>query len=121
VDKIYLAIPFTGCEEISFKYANEIAALLIGEGHFVFSPISHSYPIWKTNLVEHSFDTWLELDKNFVDWASEIHVVVFEEEGWLKIKNSKGVQLELDWAKEKNKPIKYLEYNLQTHKINYFN
>ena len=49
--KIYLAIPFSGIEEKSFKAATEIAGLLISKGYIVFSPITHSHPINKCNIV----------------------------------------------------------------------
>ena len=43
--KIYLAIPYSGHIEKSFRLANEIAAELIQKGFIVFSPISMSHPI----------------------------------------------------------------------------
>ena len=110
--KIYLAIPFSKVEEIRFACANEVAAILIKEGHFVFSPISHSYPIEKTNLVESTYNLWLRLDKAFVDWAEEIWVInIIGHDGMRLITNSRGVQQEMKWAEEQNKPVIIVNYN----------
>ena len=121
--KIYLAIPFIGMgEDLSFKCANEVAALLIIKGMFIFSPISHSYPIWKTGLVGHTHEIWLPFDKPFVDWCDELFIInVIDnniKDGLELIKNSKGVQQEIIWAKEQNKPIKIINYNTTTKILN---
>lgn len=110
--KIYLAIPFSKIEELSFACANEVAAILIKEGHFVFSPISHSYPIEQTALVESTYSLWLRLDKAFVDWAEEIWVInIIGHDGMRLITNSRGVQQEMKWAEEQNKPVIRINYN----------
>lgn len=118
--KIYLAIPFSSIEDLSFKCANEVASLLIKEGYFVFSPISHSYPIWKTEMVEHTYEVWLTLDKVFVDWCEEVWIVNIIEDnldGLDLIEHSKGVQTELAWAKEQGKKVKVISYNLKTREL----
>jgi hypothetical protein len=120
--KIYLAIPFSGIEDDSFKSANEVASLLIKDGYFIFSPISHSYPIWKTEMVEHTYEVWLDQDKVFVDWADEvwiINIITNKFNGLSKIEDSKGCQIEINWAKEQNKPIKVIDYNLETKQLTY--
>jgi hypothetical protein len=121
--KIYLAIPFTGLEDLSFKCASEVAALLIKQEHYVFSPISHFYPIQKTELVEDNYGVWLRQDKIFVDWADEIYLVSIMGEGFPMdgeelIKNSNGCKVEINWAKEQNKPIKIVDYDF-THQVIY--
>lgn len=110
--KIYLAIPFSGIEDISFKVANEVASLLIATGeYYVFSPISHSYPIWKTEMVPHTYDVWLGQDEEFVRWCDEVYVInIVGFEGLERIEKSKGVQIELGWAKEQDKNIKIINY-----------
>jgi hypothetical protein len=114
--KIYLAIPFTGIEELSFKCANEVASLLLAEGHYVYSPISHSYPIWNTGMVDHTYDVWLRLDKEFVTWADVLYVVTIKGMGE-RTKNSKGVNMEIAWANEQNKTIVWIIYDPETKKI----
>lgn len=116
--KIYLAIPFSNLEELSFQCANEVASLLIGQGHYVYSPISHSYPIWHTTLVPHTYDVWLRLDSEFVRWSEWVYVVnIVGHNGSRLIEESKGVQMELGWAKEQNKGIVEVFYNPITKTI----
>jgi len=109
--KIYLAIPYTLVEMKSFSTANKIAHDLIEDGNIVFSPISHSHPIWLEGMKVLGADVWLEQDKEFVKWCDELHVVVLKKpyKGLDLIKKSKGIQLELKWAKQYKKPIKYIE------------
>ena len=122
VDKrIYLATPYTGVEELSFLVACEVGALLINQGFFVFSPISHSHPIWKTGSTDNTHDIWMRQDHEFVTWCDEVWVIKVEQiEDWnQRIENSRGVQLELSWARDYYKPIKYISYNLVTKSIRY--
>lgn len=109
--KIYLAIPYSGIEEESYQAANKVAAKLIADGNIVFSPITHSHPI-KLGITQNTYETWLAQDKAFVDWADEIYIVILCkgldcEYGITKVENSKGVQAEIAWANEQNKPINF--------------
>jgi len=119
--KIYLAIPFSGIEDLSFKVANEVASLLIATGeYYVFSPISHSYPIWKTEMVEHAYDVWLDQDEAFVTWSDEVWVVNIEgHDGLNRINKSTGVQKELNWATEYGHTFKRIDYNPETKELKY--
>ena len=103
--KIYLAIAYTGYEELSFDLANKNAAKLIGEGHFVFSPISMSHPISKLGGLDGSWDTWKELDMEFIRWCDEVYVINFND---LATEKSVGVQDELKYAREIGKEIIYI-------------
>jgi hypothetical protein len=103
--KIYLAIAYTGYEELSFDLANKTAAKLIGEGNFVFSPISMSHPISKLGVLDGSWDTWKELDMEFIRWCDEVHVINFND---LATEKSVGVQDELKYASEIGKEIKFI-------------
>lgn len=109
MSKIYLAIPYTGIEHRSFETCSKIAHDLIIEGHFVFSPISHSHPIWIAGGRVSGADVWLRQDEEFMKWAEEVRVIVLEKDGIERIQNSKGVQKELGWAREQNKPITFIE------------
>jgi nucleoside 2-deoxyribosyltransferase len=118
--KIYLAIPYSGIEEVSYNAANEVAALLIAEGFCVFSPISHSHPIWKAGIgvVEHSWEVWMEQDKEFVQWCDTVYVIeLVNLNGVGLIYKSKGVMQEIDWAKEFNKELKMIKYNTETKQL----
>lgn len=118
--KIYLAIPYSGMEDVSYKAANEVAALLIGEGFCVFSPISHSQPIWKAGIgvVEHSWEVWMEQDKEFVKWCDAVYVIeLVNLNGVGLIYKSKGVMQEIEWASEFNKELKMIKYNTETKQL----
>lgn len=104
--KIYLAIAYTGYEDLSFDLANKEAAKLINEGHFVFSPISMSHPISKLGGLDGSWDTWKELDMEFIRWCDEVHVINFND---LATKNSVGVNDEVKYAKEIGKEVIYIQ------------
>lgn len=98
--KIYLAIPYSGQENISFIKANRAAAKLMLEGNIVFSPISMSHPIASQCDLPGDWEFWKKLDEAFIEWCDEMHVVCLPE--WEK---SKGVQAEMKIAKMMGKPI----------------
>ena len=100
--KIYLAIPYSRYEEKSFQLANEVAADLIREGNIVFSPISMSHPIAVIGGLDGSWEMWKKIDLEFIRWCDEIVLVNFDEDA---VKNSTGVQGELEYAREIGKPI----------------
>ena len=117
--KIYLAIPYSGIHERSFKTANEVAAQLMLEGNVVFSPITHSHNLSQQCELPTTWEFWIEQDKEFVKWADELYIVVINYDkdrdenyfnGLELIEKSVGVQGEILIAKEFNKPIKYLMY-----------
>lgn len=111
--KIYVAIPYTGYEEKSFELANKYSYEIIQEGHIPFSPISMSHPIVeqikrenKTELLGTTWDVWEKIDCSFIkDWCDEIWVIQFSEEA---VKNSTGVQAEIEFGKSLGKVIKYM-------------
>lgn len=98
--KIYLCVPYTGMEELSFKMANEVAGKLMNDGHIVFSPISMSHPIAKQCGLPADWDYWKENDECFITWCDELHVACIP--GW---KESKGVQAEIQMAIEQGKRV----------------
>ena len=102
--KIYLAIAYTGYEELSFDLANKVAAELIREGNFVFSPISMSHPIAIYGKMKGSWDVWKRIDMEFIKWCDEVIVINFDNNA---VEKSVGVQAEIDFARELGKPVKY--------------
>ena len=104
MQKIYLAIPYTGIEELSFKVANYIAAKLMNEGNIVFSPISHSHHIAAQNELESGWDYWKKFDESFIGWCDIVAIVMLI--GW---ERSKGVNGEIDIADSFGKPITYID------------
>ena len=88
--KIYLAIPYSGMAEESFRIANEVSAKLMNEGHIVFSPISHSHPI----AIAHNLPTdWIfgrSLMKVSLNGAMNCGLLLLERMGMNCAINQKG-------------------------------
>ena len=111
--RVYLACPYSNkhkyIERERFHKANIVAGKLMKKGHVVFSPISHSVPIAEylpNSNNDHNF--WLEQDFAFLDWAEALYVLCLP--GW---KKSYGVQAEIKRAQSQNKPIHFIDENLE--------
>lgn len=102
--KIYLAVPYSGMEEKSFIAVNRAAALLMGDGHVICSPISQNHPIAVQEGLPTNWEFWEKYDKNFIEWCDALYVLKLEN--W---DTSVGVTAELKMAKELNKEIVFLE------------
>lgn len=102
--KIYLAAPYTHPDPEIVKYRvdkiNETAALLMSEGHIVFSPISHSHYIAVDNDLPTGFEFWQEMNHSFIDWCDVVYVLYLE--GYAE---SKGVADEIEYCKKTNTPF----------------
>lgn len=111
---IYLAIPYSGIEEESFKIANYVAHKLMEEGHIVYSPITHNHPIAKAHGLPTGWDFWEKFDTEFIKWCDEVYVVVIRDElgvsGEGLIENSKGVNAEIKIAKSLGRGVSYIHY-----------
>ena len=115
MSKIYLAIPYTGCELESFKIANKISAHLMNQGHIVFSPISMSHPIAMEADLPKGWEFWKQFDEAFLEWCDILYIVVMTNDGWNRLINSTGLQGECEIIKVLGKPIKYIdEINLRS-------
>jgi hypothetical protein len=110
--KIYLAIPYSGMEEESFRIANEVTSKLMLQGHIVFSPISHSHPIAISHQLPGTWEFWKKFDESFIEWCDELHAIVIGENGMELMAKSKGVTAEIEIAKSLNKPIGYVRYGI---------
>jgi len=97
--KIYLAIPYTGMQESSYRQANVASVAVLNEGYNVFSPITHSHPLAQLEglNVPHTWEYWSQIDYQFLDWADEMWVVV-PEEGMKTVLDSTGVNAEIEYA-----------------------
>ena len=102
--KIYLAAPYShsnpSIRQSRFMAANQAAAKLIGMGHIVFSPISHSHPIAQV-MGNHLSRIWLDQDRHFVEWA-DCMVIVDILADW---DTSNGISVEIKWMRKAGKPI----------------
>lgn len=89
---IYLAIPFSGTiEEMKYRFdlVNGIAAKLMQQGYYVFSPISHCYPISLNGDLPKDDLYWKGYDRKMMSFCSKIAVVMVN--GW---RDSKGIKRE---------------------------
>ena len=102
MSKIYLALPYTGMEEKSFRIANRVAGRLISEGHIVFSPISHSHPIALAMGLPTDAGFWWLQNEEFLRWCDK--VLVLRNDNWPV---SKGVQKEVVTADLFGKVIEF--------------
>lgn len=102
--KVYIAIPYTGNEEESFKLANKAAGDVISEGNIPFSPISMTHPIAIECDIKGNWEVWEEIDYSFLDWCDEVLVINYDNE---MTENSVGVQAEIAYAKKIGKDVKY--------------
>jgi hypothetical protein len=104
--KIYLAIPYSGMIESSYKQANEAAALILLMGYNVYSPISHGHTLVSASKIKipHDWEFWKNIDYQFIDWADELFVLV-PTEGSDKVKYSTGVNAEIDYALKAGKKV----------------
>lgn len=108
--KIYLAIPYSKIDMVSsFNQANEATIKLLEQGYNVYSPITHSHVLtYERKELPHTWDFWEKIDKQFIDWADEVWVLV-PEEGYFYVANSTGVQAELKYAEETKKVVRFIE------------
>jgi hypothetical protein len=97
---IYLAIPYTGQEELSYHVATHIAAELSRRGEVVFSPITHSHPFTRIVDLPGDWEFWGKIDREFIERADEMWIVMLD--GW---KESTGIKAEQLIAKGVGIPI----------------
>lgn len=104
---VYLACPYShkdkSIEEARFQAVNKVAAKLMAEGKFIFSPISHSHPIALAGKLPGDWKFWEGYDRRVL--ASCDRIIVLCLEGW---RTSTGVQAEIKIGDEFGIPIEYL-------------
>lgn len=107
---IYLASPYShndpDVREWRFQQVCRAAAVLMYNGQFVFSPISHTHPIAVHGNLPLGFDYWEEYDRLMLKMCSELVVLMLD--GW---ESSKGVQAEIRIMSELAKPVRYMTWN----------
>ena len=73
-------------------------------GELVFSPICHSHPIARLGQQKGDWRRWQDFDRWFIERCDK--VVVLRLPGW---QDSKGVQAEMDYAREICKPVSFFD------------
>jgi len=106
---IYLACPYStdddNLRQERVNIVTEISAKLINLGHIIFSPISYGQLMVDCipSLKDREETFWWKLDFTFLRMCSKVWVLTLE--GW---KESRGVQKEIQLAKDLKIPIVYL-------------
>lgn len=105
---VYLACPYShpdpAVRESRFQAANRVAADLMRQGAFVFSPISHTHPIALAGDLPLGWEFWEGYDRAVL--AACGSMIVLTLEGW---RESLGVQAEIGIALEMGIPVGYQE------------
>jgi len=106
----YLAVPYTHEDpeimEQRFIQVNKVASVLINNGEVIFSPISHTHPIKLAGNLPGTWQFWDEFDRAYLERCYKLYVLMLD--GW---KESKGVQAEIEIAKEYGLEIEYIDYD----------
>jgi hypothetical protein len=106
-DFIYLAVPYSDPNPLvkatRFEMVNEVAAKLMGDGKYVFSPISHTHPIALAGDLPGEWQFWEGYDRRILSFCTKI--VVLKLDGW---ENSKGVNAEIKIGQELGIPVEYV-------------
>lgn len=106
---IYLASPYSH-EDMAVRHNRHIdiariAGHLIAKGKTLFCPITHSHSIAEYSEVHSmSHTTWMHIDLTIMQHCTELYVVKLD--GW---KESKGVTEEIQFAKDNDMPITYID------------
>lgn len=103
---IYLASPYTHDDPAIMKERYEgvcrVAARLMKQGHYVYSPIAHSHGIAQYGLPL-GWEYWERISYAFLNLCKEIWVVTMP--GW---RHSIGVLAEIAHAEAQGKPVRYV-------------
>ena len=103
----YLAVPYRHKDpkvvEERFKLVNAVAAQMMEDGDFVFSPISHSHPIALAGNLPGDWAYWEKYDRAMLENC--LRLVVLCLPGW---RESEGVQAEMKIASELGLPVTYV-------------
>ena len=104
---IYLAVPYShpspATRQWRFEQVNIAAAVLMRNGKFVFSPISHTHPIARAGQLPTGFKYWREYDREMLSACGKLIVLCLP--GW---DESVGVQAEIKMALEMGIPVEYM-------------
>lgn len=108
---IYLAAPYSHKSKKvmhrRFIEINKAAAIIMGKGYYVFSPISHTHPIAIQGDLPRGWEFWEGYDNVMIAACGQM--AVLQLDGW---DISTGVTNEIKIAKLDSLPLYYLDpYN----------
>lgn len=104
---IYLASPYTHSDKAVMRrryYAvQSMAANFLEAGVHVYAPIAYTHPLSEIAGIDHSWNTWAEFDRKFIEACGELWVAMLA--GW---QESVGVAAEIEIARALGKPVRYV-------------
>jgi hypothetical protein len=104
---IYLAAPYTHKKRsvmvYRFRKINKAAAIIMGKGYYLYSPISHTHPIADAGELPRGWDFWGGYDEIMISACKVLVVLMLD--GW---KESTGVNAEIKIAQRLGLPIEYI-------------
>lgn len=107
---IYIGSPYSHPDpevvEENYKKVSRLAARLCSEGHVAFSPITYGHTLLGFQDMPGDWEFWKAFCLAFLEHADEL--LVYKMEGW---ENSKGLAAEIEYAKEKNITINWIEFD----------
>ena len=101
---IYLAIPYSGMEELSFKISCMVTAFLMKTGKTVYSPIVHGHILATKYDLPADREFWLKHDLDILCRCDELYVVTLD--GW---DESFGVSAEIEEALSMGMPVTFID------------
>ncbi len=106
----YLATPYSHKDPNimiqRFNAACHAAAVLMGDGETVFSPIAHSHPIalYMGGGAQVNGEFWMKQDSPILDFCDELVIIMMD--GW---ETSNGIKKERDYAAKHCIKISYMD------------
>lgn len=105
---IYLASPYSNSPQRNFEKAERFVAQKLKENIVIFSPIVHCHELaWKYALPT-EFAFWQQYNFAMLEKAEELWVLELD-----KWEESKGVQKEIEFAKDNHIPIMMIEEQME--------
>ena len=101
---IYLAIPYSGMEELSFKISCMVTAFLMKTGKTVYSPVVNGHILATKYDLPADREFWLKHDLDILCRCDELYVVTLD--GWDK---SFGVSAEIEEALSMGMPVSFID------------
>lgn len=101
---IYIASPYTNASPTivheNFVEVSKFAAKLCSKGYIAFSPITYGHTLLEYNDMPSDWSFWKNFCLSFLQRSDELWVLMLP--GW---EISRGVQEEINYAKENNIPV----------------
>ena len=109
---IFISPPYNHSDpaivELNYYKVGKFATKLVSEGNVAISPIVYGHNLLKFQPdMPGDWKFWQNFCFTLLEKADEM--IVYKMEGWDK---SRGVSEEIEFAKQHNIPIKYVEYEL---------